>query len=295
MPNRKKHTTLFAIIVTIGFFVLTINALGQDSSIIATSSDRLIIEQKIERFREHSSRPIGDLILAIATDFIGTPYAAKTLDQQTNEPLVINLREFDCTTFIENCLALARTVKSSEPGYAQFIKELEQIRYRDGKRNGYTSRLHYFSEWIANNQSKNILKEITEMREARETAFHLNIMSHNPHLYPQLTHNPELVKHIMEIEKRLSLHQHHYIPKDKVRAVEALLQDGDIAAFTTSIKGLDVTHVGFMFHKASRIYLLHASSSGKKVEITNIPLANYLQNQKSTIGIMVIRPNFQEP
>jgi hypothetical protein len=295
MPNRKKHSTISAIIVTIACIVFSINAFGQDSSVIVTSSDRIIIEQKIEKFREQSTRPIGDLILAIATDFIGTPYVAKTLDQQTNEPLVINLREFDCTTFIESCLALARTVKSSEPGYAQYIKELEQIRYRDGKRNGYTSRLHYFSEWIANNQSKNIIKEITAMAEMKKTAFHLNIMSSNPHLYPQLTHNPKLVKHMAEIEKQLSRHEYHFIPKDKISAVEAYIQDGDIAALTTSINGLDVTHAGIMFHKNNRIYLLHASSTGKKVEITNIPFADYLQYQKSTTGIMVIRPNFQEP
>ncbi|MBK7785299.1 MAG: DUF1460 domain-containing protein [Gemmatimonadetes bacterium] len=33
--------------------------------------------------------------------------------------------------------------------WARFGTEMERMRYRDGRRRGYASRLHYFSEWIA--------------------------------------------------------------------------------------------------------------------------------------------------
>jgi hypothetical protein len=39
-----------------------------------------------------------------------------------------------------------------------------------------------------------------------------------------------------------------------------------------------------------RIHLLHASSANGKVEISELPLADYLKKIKSNTGIMVARP-----
>ena len=69
-----------------------------------------------------------------------------------------------------------------------------------------------------------------------------------------------------------------------------MIQTGDIIALTSAIKGLDITHTGFAIRKEDgRIHLLHASSKGK-VEISELPLADYLQGIKHNTGIIVARP-----
>ena len=42
-----------------------------------------------------------------------------------------------------------------------FIKNLETIRYRNGVLDGYPSRLHYFTDWIRNNEQKGLVRDIT--------------------------------------------------------------------------------------------------------------------------------------
>ena len=53
-------------------------------------------------------RPVGTATLAAARYFVGRPYAASTLEREP-ERLVVNLREWDCTTLVESAVALART------------------------------------------------------------------------------------------------------------------------------------------------------------------------------------------
>ncbi len=71
-----------------------------------------------------------------------------SLEKDGDEQLVINLTGLDCTTFLENSLALARCIKKGTTSFEDYLEELQFIRYRDGVIDGYTSRLHYFSDWI---------------------------------------------------------------------------------------------------------------------------------------------------
>jgi len=126
---------------------------------IFQDEDKHLVEKKLNSFSQEINKPIADLVADIGFSFLGTPYVAATLENGLEEKLVINLRELDCTTFAETCLALARTVKSGKTDFESFAAQLEQIRYRDGIRNQYPSRLHYFSEWIHNNAEKKIISE----------------------------------------------------------------------------------------------------------------------------------------
>jgi hypothetical protein len=80
------------------------------------------------------------------------------------------------------------------------------------------------------------------------------------------------------------------LPQDQIEANENKIMNGDIIALTTSITGLDITHTGIAIRaKDGRIHLLHASSSGK-VEVSELPLVEYLKKIKKNTGIMVARP-----
>ena len=95
---------------------------------------------------------------------------------------------------------------------------------------------------------------------------------------------------ILQVEAELAEEKLCVLPQDKIEAIEGKLENGDIIALATSIKGLDVTHTGLAIRQPSgRIHLLHASISGE-VKITEEPLVDYLKKVKSNTGIIVARP-----
>ena len=95
-----------------------------------------------------SDESITDIVADIGKTFIGTKYAAHTLEDKGDEQLVINLSGLDCTTFVENALVFARLIKTGKSSFRDYENELQKIRYRNGVINGYPSRLHYFTDWI---------------------------------------------------------------------------------------------------------------------------------------------------
>ena len=268
---------------------LSINILVAAPKIIVTEKDKVLLQEKFDQFSKDSNLTTGELVLKIGNDFLGTPYVGNTLDRTVQEDLVVNLRELDCTTFAENCLAIARTIKSGKPTFESFTNELEKIRYRNGQLNGYVSRLHYFGEWMTNNAEKGIVEDVSSKIGGVKCPIVLNFMGTHTDSYPQLKSNPQLIKEIKLIEKRVSTEPFFFIPKEKIAIHEKDMLDGDIAALVTKIPGMDVSHVGILFKKDGRVYLLHASLSGGKVGTTRVPLADYLKDSKNTTGIFVVR------
>ena len=256
---------------------------------VISAMDMAIIKMKLKKFATDRTLPMGDLVLKIGLDFLNTPYVAKTLDKTKEEKLVVNLHQLDCTTFAENCLALARTVKSDKANPETFCSELESIRYRGGKMDGYTSRLHYFSEWILDNEARHHVKAMAEEMEGKVLPVNLNFMSTHPQEYPQLINNPTETEQIKTIEGKVSAQKFYFIPTDQFASIEGLVKDGDIVTLTTSIPGIDVSHVGILLNKDGRIHLLHASSSIQKVVVSTEPFAQYLTKSKKTTGVMIAR------
>lgn len=61
-----------------------------------------------------------------AEQFIGVPYVASTLEVNPDEELVVNLRQLDCTTLVENVVALTLTVREEHPTFVSFCRNLEK-------------------------------------------------------------------------------------------------------------------------------------------------------------------------
>ncbi len=263
--------------------------LEQDTHIIFLPEDRILVENSLEKFSSDRKTDTGELTLKVAMSFLGTPYLANTLETGADEKMVINLRELDCTTFAENVLALTNTIQSKEPSFERFVKELEKIRYRVGERNGYLSRLHYFSDWIFENQQKKVIKDMS--RDIAHILYpnQVNFMSNHMSSYKVLHGNPALKEDLIKQEKVISERMAWYIPKKSFRKYENMLEDGDIVAITTHIDGLDVMHVGFVVWTDNRVRLLHASTKEEKVVISEETLEEYLHGRKSATGIMVAR------
>lgn len=253
--------------------------------------DKQIAAEKLNAFSAESKLPIADLIVKIGLSFLETPYVAATLENGSEEKLVINLRQLDCTTFAENCLALARTVKSGKTDFESFAAELEKIRYRDGIRNQYPSRLHYFSEWIQNNHKKDIVSETVNQNGVKSDKV-INYMSTHPADYAVLKDHPELIPTIAQQEKEISNAGFMYFPKSNIANLYRYLQHGDIIALTSAIEGVDVNHVGIIVKKGNEFYLLHAPLSGKKVLVSDGPITDFIKPQSKNSGIMIARPIF---
>lgn len=259
-------------------------------SVFADEQDRASIEKWLQ---EAVSLPKDSCrTLHFAKKMLGVPYVAGTLDGNEEEQLVVLVDSLDCTTFVETVLAFCVADKRGERDYEGFKKALTQIRYRDGILNGYTSRLHYFSDWICNNEQMGFVKECTsETACSLPKELWLDFMTTHVDSYLPMKKNPELVKEMASHEKNWQGTVVSYIPKEKLNLPpEGLkIKDGDVLALVTNIKGLDVVHVGFAFWKNNQLHLLHASSSAKKV--IEDPKTQYesSKNTKAHIGVRAIR------
>ena len=271
-------------------FLLFVNTIGHAQQITCSPVDKQAVEDKIIEIDGLLENDFGKTLVAIGKTFLDTPYVAKTLEIGETETLVVNLQGLDCTTFVENVLAFGLLLRNGKSDFDSFTATLKTIRYKNGKLNGYASRLHYFSEWIAHNGQKGLLKDITSGIGGVEINKAINFMSTHRSLYPFLADDGNYKK-IQASEAFLNDQSICYLPQDQIEANEHLIQNGDIIALTTSIKGLDVTHTGIAIReKDNRVHLLHAATGSMKVEISELPLVDYLKKIKNNTGIMVARP-----
>ena len=238
-----------------------------------------------------SAQETDNAMLKYGLNFLKTPYVAHTLEVNEEEKLVVNFDEVDCTTFVEYVLALALSpVKNGTIDNADYARTLQSIRYRDGKIDGYTSRLHYIADWINNGVKHGFMEDVTAANSPDSIALSLNFMSSHPKSYRQLASSPENVSKIESIEKALSGQTFHYIPKAKLPDEGfSWIKNGDIIAITTNVPGLDVAHMGIAYYEKGVLKLLHASSTRKMVVITQKTLAQMLKNNKRFTGIRVVR------
>lgn len=244
--------------------------------------------------------PPGEAIGRLAESFVGTPYTPGTLEAPGPERLVINFRELDCVTFVENVLAITRFLRSGgadlldDPAGAQarYNQYLEALRYRGGVLGGYTSRLHYFSEWLSDNESRGMVRVVTgELDPARDDE-PIDFMSTHPDAYRQLA-DPDVFAAIEAMEARLNAGEPRlYVPRDRIANVAGRIETGDVIAATSTVEGLDIAHTGIALWIDGRLHLVHAPLVGRAVEISEVPLADRIVSIGGQDGIMVARPVF---
>ena len=279
--NIKICQTLLTLFVSIASY---------SQQITCSPADKQAFENKTIEIDGLLEDDFGKSMVAVGKTFIGIPYVAKTLEIGETETLVVNLHGLDCTTYVENVLAFTMLLRDGKADFDSFTDLLKTIRYKDGRLDGYGSRLHYFTEWIRNNEEKGLLKDITNEVGGIAIQKDINFMGTHRDLYPFLKDDKNYEK-ILVTEAELAKETFCYLPQDQIEANEHLIQSGDIIALATSINGLDVTHTGIATReKDGRIYLLHASTGSMKIEVSEVPLAEYLKKIKSNTGILVARP-----
>jgi len=242
--------------------------------------------------------PLGRSAARVGELAAGTPYEAYTLEAYLRaggsppeaEPLTLSLTRFDCVTLVEACLAVARVADESAPTWEGFGREVERMRYRGGERRGYTSRLHYFSEWIADGEKRGMVRDLGPELGGVEDARPIRFMTGHRDSYPALTEDA-VFREIGAIERGLDRRPRRVIPTARIPEVAGSIETGDVLAFATAIPGLDVTHAAFAYRDAKgSLRVLHAPLSGGVVEVTGSTLPQYVAAIRRATGILVARP-----
>ena len=234
--------------------------------------------------------------LFFARQFLDVPYVAHTLEVNDEERLVINTDELDCTTLVETVTALTLCAYRKSFTFLAYQQALQAMRYRNGVIDRYPSRIHYFTDWIAENTKAGIVTEIQQPNPpfTQIQTVKVNYMSQHPQSYKALKAHPEYVAEIAQMEQRLTGKKFRFIPKSEVKDTPAMreaVHDGDIIAITCNKPGLDIAHLGFAVWRSDGLHLLNASQLHKKVVEEPMTLYQYLQKHPSHTGIRIIRIN----
>ena len=235
----------------------------------------------------------GDTTLFYARRFLGTPYVGHTLEVHDPEYLVINLSGLDCMTLVETVCALVMTKREGKTGFTDYCRNIERLRYQNGQRRGYLSRLHYFTWWKKDNIAR---KNIIEVQEPKYFTAPMMVgnqyMSAHPDKYEMLRRHPQWVSRIKILEGYYNGRDSNYMPVENVKLSQNVLtciHSADIIGIVQQANGIDISHLGFaVWGKDKKLHLLNASSLHNKVVEEEMTLYDYLIKQKKK-GIKVLR------
>ncbi len=218
------------------------------------------VEQLLSKIK--SDRSAGSRIDVLSRQFLGRPYKTNPLigSADTAEVFTASLDSFDCVTYIETVVALARA--SNVDGFTEWLRK---IRYERG-RIQWERRNHYSTRWIRNNIHEGIVRPVS--MPAVPTLSMERVLNVVPGLDPQ----------------RIRV---KCVPKRAVPRLERYLQTGDLIFFASTRKHLDVFHAGIVVRDGNRVLMRHASrSQGAVVEQE---LSEFLKANRMA-GVIVARP-----
>ncbi len=259
-----------------------------------TKSDSLKVVSLLKKAKNLKDKSMASYMIFFGRQFKGVPYVAKTLEKNADEKIIVNLRQLDCTTYVETVLALSRTMAQRKLTFANYCDNLKKVRYRNGNV-AYPARQHYFTYWIQENTKENIVKNIQSPNppfSATQTV-NANYMTTHLESYPMLKGKPQWVKQIAEMEQSITGTKQKYIPTNAVtnsNVVRKTVQDGDIIAIVTSKAGLEISHIGIAVWHKDGLHMLNASSLNHKVVEDDDLLQKYLRKQTTALGIRIARP-----
>ena len=238
--------------------------------------------------RGDKKKPLAELAVSTGRYFFGAPYQPQTLEGEGSETLVVNLRTFDCMTFVESVIALALTIKSGKAAFPAYLATLKKIRYRKGRIDGYPSRLHYFTDWLWDNGRMGFVSDITSSSGGVPVKKSLEEITRSRNDHPPLQDDTAFRK-MLKVEAVCSRRTFHFLPKENWREAEGRIENGDIIAITSNREGIDVIHVGFAVRINKKVRFLHASGKSGAVVLSTVTLNRYLQERRSRTGVIVAR------
>lgn len=261
-----------------------------------TDKDKEIAAQVLRQLQDPQLDSRARMVKA-ATLLLDTPYVASTLERGDKEELRVSLTETDCILFVETCFNLVEAVNlyGEEADFDKFADLVRQSRYRGGRVERYSDRVHYTTEWIRQGEARGLLKDMTLELDGISEDRPIKYMSTHKSSYRQLAGAPRdtVAAHdlavIAEVEKELSEKPQTWIPMETIPLVEDKILSGDIICYMSDIPGLDIAHVAIAYVHDGKVGFIHASSTGKKVMVDPRTIAEYVAGRKRCSGIKVVR------
>lgn len=254
------------------------------------ATDTIRINEILKATADAAPRTGSERMAYIGQMLLGTPYVAHTLEGD-EELLRVNIDELDCTTFVETVAAMALTVAEGRTSWRDFIYHLENIRYRNGEMDGYGSRLHYICDWVVNNGFRGNVREITtDLDGVRYAVKSIDFMTENRDKYTSLADSATYEK-IRTVESGYRNHRFPFVKSSAFGTKEVMkkLRSGDILAFTSTLKNLDVTHMGMVLVRDGVPHVMHASMSAGKVVVSDVPIGEFMRRNRQFTGARVLR------
>ena len=222
--------------------------------------DRRRVKQLLsETKNDHSASGRIDVL---SRHFLGHSYRPNPLigSADTSEVFTAALDGFDCVTYIETILALARASNVDD-----FVEWLRKIRYDRG-RIRWERRNHYMTLWIRNNVREGIIRPVSMAA--------VPIVSR---------------KRVLNVVPGLAAERTHLkcVPKPAVGRLAAHLQSGDLMFFVSTRKNLDVFHAGIIVRDGKSLLMRHASRS--RGLVVEQQLSEFLKANRMA-GVIVVRP-----
>jgi Protein of unknown function (DUF1460) len=257
--------------------------------------DRLVSQARSANWK---SLPIGERTAAVGQALVGTRYKHFTLeiDNRIESPSV-NFQGLDCWTFFEISLAFARMLDEAEENWTpdRLLHYIEVDRYRGGECTGeYLSRLHYLEDWLADNDRRGLVEDLTRSLGGRTVPHSAREMTQGWRHYRYLAANRSLLGPLAQMEARVSSRPLYQIPKNRVAGIESKLQSGDIIGIISRDRsGLySTSHVGLALRTNDGVlHFLHASAPHNYGRVVvDSRLSGYLYRFRTDSGILVARP-----
>ena len=284
------------------FVVLALNSVGAESRLPFTTVfkgrdqfDRLVAKARQENWKE---LPIGERTATAGRAMVGTRYKSYTLeiDDRIEAPSV-NFNGMDCWTFYEIALAFARMLSEPEENWTpeQLLHYIELDRYRGGQCTGeYLSRLHYLEDWLADNDRRGLVEDLTRSLGGVSVPHSAREMTVGWRQYRYLKANRSLLGPLRQMEARVSSRPLYQIPKNRVASIEGKLHSGDIIGIVSrdGRRLYSTSHVGLALRAADgSLHFMHASSPRNYGRVViDSTISSYLYRYRSDSGILVARP-----
>src|SRR5260370_1222070 len=256
--------------------------------------NRLVAKAKAGNWK---ALPIGERTAAVGQALVGTRYKHFTLeiDNRIESPSV-NFQGMDCWTFFETALGFARMLNEPESNWTpeRLLHYVELDRYRGGECTGdYLSRLHYLEDWLADNDRRGLVEDLTPHLGGTSVPHSAREMSIGWRHYRYLAANKSLLGPLAHMEARVSSRPLYQIPKNKVAGIESKLHSGDIIGIISRDRGglYSTAHVGLALRTSDGLHFMHASSpSNAGRVVVDARISKYLARYSSDSGILVARP-----
>ncbi len=210
----------------------------------------------------NDERSVAGRIDVLSRRFLGCPYQSDPLigSAETAEVFTASLEGFDCVTYLETVVALARACNVDD-----FADLLRRIRYDKGKIE-WDRRNHYMTDWIRNNLREGILRRVS-MR-AVPTVSKIRVLNVVPGLAARRT-------------------QMKWIRKPALTRLKPHLETGDLIFFVSTHKNLDVFHTGIIVRVGQKLLMRHASRS--QAGVVEQELREFFKANRMA-GVIVARP-----